>query len=75
MSAPAEQLEIAPAELRQTSELCCGSSAQLDEPLRKGRTVRQSNQVFRVFVSSTFDDLKAEREALRRNVFLELSDR
>ena len=35
----------------------------------------QSDQVFRVFVSSTFDDLKAEREALQRHVFPELRER
>lgn len=35
----------------------------------------ESNQVFRVFVSSTFDDLKAEREALQRQVFPEMRER
>jgi len=37
--------------------------------------VGQSDQIFRVFVSSTFDDLKAEREALQRSVFPELRER
>lgn len=34
----------------------------------------QANKTFRIFVSSTFDDLKEERNALQRYVFPRLRD-
>jgi hypothetical protein len=34
----------------------------------------QSNRTFRIFVSSTFSDLKAERNALQAHVFLRLRE-
>ena len=38
-----------------------------EEPIRPGRTLR-------IFVSSTFSDLKAERDALQRYVFPRLRE-